>query len=374
MTDVVVVENAVGIKHPDFEPLVDRSFASMRLAIELFNRPDDQGRCEGVLILLHHAFELLLKAIIVDRSGTAHDEERGYSFGFDKCLSLTTDDYGVLSKDDRCFLSMLDNLRDSAVHYYQMVSEDILYIFAQGAVTLYDRLLCQNTSQSLKARLPARILPLSSRPPKDLHLLIDDEFQRLREALRGNELTRAKAVAALRPLIAFSVGAEDNHRRMTTCDLQSALDQLEVSDDWKVVFPSIAQLRISTEGDGILVGVKIVKEKLGAMPVVVVKPGDGIEPEGTIIVKEVNLLDKFTLGMKQMADQCGLTINKARGLIIEFKIQEDPESFRTFRIGSQLHKRYSKKALDILRAHRDEADAIWHKLKHQLSTRPRKPR
>ena len=371
---VVVKETTTGTTHPDFGPLVDRSFASMRLAIELFNRPDDQGRCEGVLIFLHHAFELLLKAIIVGRSGTAYDEERGYSFGFDKCLCLATEDYGVLSKDDRRFLSMLDNLRDSAVHYYQVVSEDVLYLFAQGAVTLFDRMLCENTSQSLKSRLPARILPLSSRPPKDLHLLIDDEFQRLREALRSKKVTRAQAVAALRPLIAFSVGAEDSHRRMTTCDLKSALDQLEVSDDWRVVFPAIAQLRVSTEGDGILVGVKIVKNRLGAMPVVVVKAGDGIEPQGTIIVKEVNLLDKFTLGMKQMADQCGLTINRARALVFEFKIQEDAEAFRTFRIGSQLHKRYSKKALDILRAHRDEADAIWLKVKHQLLTKPRKPR
>jgi hypothetical protein len=368
---VAAAKPDAGLKHPDFEPLVERSFASMRLAIELFNRPDDQGRCEGVLILLHHAFELLLKAIIVDRAGTAHDEERGYSYGFDKCLCLTTEDYAVLSKDDRRFLSMLDNLRDSAVHYYQVVSEDVLYIFAQGAVTLYDRLLCENTSQSLKARLPARILPLSSRPPKDLHLLIDDEFRRLREALRGEELTRAEAVATLRPLIAFSVGAEEQHRRMTTCDLKSALDQLEASDDWRVVFPAIAQLRVSTEGDGILVGVKIVKDQLGAMPVIVVKPGDGIAPQGTVIVKEINLLDKYTLGLKKMAKHCGLSINKARALVVEFKLQEDPEAFREFQIDSQLYKRYSRKALDILRANRDNADAIWLKLKSQLSKKPK---
>ena len=327
---VAVTETAAGVKHPDFEPLVDRSFASMRLAIELFNRPDDQGRCEGVLILLHHAFELLLKAIIVDRSGTAHDDERGYSFGFDKCLHVTTEDYRLLSKDDRRFLSMLDNLRDSAVHYYQVVSEDILYIFAQGAVTLYDRLLCENTSQSLKARLPARVLPLSSRPPKDLHLLIDDEFRRLREALRSNELTRDEAAAVLRPLIAFSVGAEDNHRRMTTCDLKSALDQLEVSDDWKVVFPAVAQLRITTEGDGILVGVKIVKDQLGAMPVMVVKSGDGIAPQGAIIVKEINLLDKFTLGLRQMADRCGLTINRRGRSSLSLNFRMTPRHFGYF--------------------------------------------
>ena len=139
-------------------------------------------------------------------------------------------------------------------------------------------------------------------------------------------------------------------------------------------FPGHSELHVSTEGDGILVGVKIVKDQPGAMPVMVVKPGDGIKPQGTIIVKEINLLDKFTLGLKQMADQCGLTINKARALVLEFNLQEDSDAFRTFRIGSQLHKRYSKKALDILRANRDQADAIWLKVKGQLSNKPKKPR
>ena len=175
-----------------------------------------------------------------------------------------------------------------------------------------------------------RVLPLSSRPPKNLHLLIDDEFRRLREALRSNELTRDEAVAVLRPLIAFSVGAEDNHRRMTTCDLKSALDQLEVSDDWKVVFPAVAQLRITTEGDGILVGVKIVKDQLGAMPVMVVKSGDGIAPEGTIIVKEINLLDKFTLGLRQMADRCGLTINRRGRSSLSLNFRMTPRHFGYF--------------------------------------------
>ena len=196
----------IGEEHPDFEPLIDRSFASVRLAIELFNKPDDQGRCEGVLIFLHHAFELLLKAVIVRQQGTAYDEERGYSFGFDKCLSAATQELGILSRDDRRFLSMLDNLRDSAVHYYQVVSEDMLYVFAQGSVGLYDRLLYESTSRSLKQRMPARVLPVSSRPPKDIELLIDADFQELRQAIRDGGRTRAEAIAALRPLMAFSMG------------------------------------------------------------------------------------------------------------------------------------------------------------------------
>jgi hypothetical protein len=104
---------------PDVGELLQRSLGSVKLAIELFNRPHDEGRPEAVLILLHHSFEMILKALIVRERGTAFDEERGYSFAFEKCLRVSEDDLGLICKDDRRFLSMLDNLRDGAIHYYQ---------------------------------------------------------------------------------------------------------------------------------------------------------------------------------------------------------------------------------------------------------------
>src|ERR1700730_9575290 len=108
--------------HPDVEPLSQRSFDSIRLAIEMFNRPYDGGRPEAVLMLLHHGFELLLKSVIVAKTGTAHDAERGFSYGFDCCLRIAAGDFTLINKDERRFLSMLDNLRDCAVHYYQLIS------------------------------------------------------------------------------------------------------------------------------------------------------------------------------------------------------------------------------------------------------------
>ena len=58
----------------DVTELKRRAVNSLVLGIELFNRPHDQGRSESVLILLHHAFEMLLKAIIKDVN--AADDER----------------------------------------------------------------------------------------------------------------------------------------------------------------------------------------------------------------------------------------------------------------------------------------------------------
>jgi hypothetical protein len=117
---------------PDVRELLQRSLGSLKLAIEVFNRPNDEGRPEAVLILLHHGFELILKTLILARTGSVFDEERGYSYSFGTCLRFAEDDLKAISKDQRRFLSMLDNLRDCAIHYYQVLSEDILYIFAQG--------------------------------------------------------------------------------------------------------------------------------------------------------------------------------------------------------------------------------------------------
>jgi hypothetical protein len=47
-----------------------RGIGSMTLAIELFNRPSEVARQHAVVILLHHAFELLLKAAILQKTGS----------------------------------------------------------------------------------------------------------------------------------------------------------------------------------------------------------------------------------------------------------------------------------------------------------------
>ncbi len=360
-------------KHPDFQQLLQRSLGSLQLAIELFNRPSEVGRCESVLMLCHHSFELILKALILDRTGTATDEGRGYSYQFDTCLRIAEEQIKVIDKNQRRFLSMLDNLRDSATHYYLIISEDQLYVFAQGSVSLYDLLLAVATSTRLVDHLPARVLPLSSRPPRDLHVLVDAEFGNLREALRGLQITPAEAMARLRPLLALAVGAEDSHRRMTTEELRKATERLRDEADWRVVFPEIANLRLSVEGEGISVVVKIVKDVLTAMPVKVLKPGDAEEPQGTPIVKEVNPLDKFTMGLKKLAGHLKLSMPRVLALVREYHIQEDPEAYRMIRVGSIEQKLYSKKALDVLRGKIDDVEEVWKRQRTSL-TRRSKPR
>lgn len=354
-------------EHPDVAALRDRALESLQLAIELFNRPTNTARASTVLMLSHHAFELLLKSIITAQTGTAIDDERGYSYGFDKCLQIAEQQLKVISKDQRKFLSMLDNLRDSAVHYYQLITEDMLYTFAQGAASLFDDLIRTATGKSLIEFLPERVLPISGHPPKDVCLLVDSEFQAIKRLVDAGTVPVQAAMAAMRPLMAFAVGGEDQHRRMTTRELEVAIENLKAAQTWQVVFPEIAKLKFSTDGEGIPIRFGVAKEGPDALPVRIIKAGDPTPTEGVIINREVNILDKFNLGLNQLAENLGVTAPKTTALVREFRIMDDPECFREIAIGGQRHRRYSKKALDILRTKACDVDAVWAKHRASLT-------
>ena len=74
-------------------------------------------------------------------------------------------------------------------------------------------------------------------------------------------------------------------------------------------------------------------------------------PEGTpgatvLAVKRVNELDYYSLGAKKLAEKVSLTVYKLLAVVWHFKIQESDEYFKVIKIGSQEHKRYSKKAYE----------------------------
>ena len=355
--------------HPDIEQLRQRALESIQLGIELFNRPHECARPETVLILLHHGFEMILKSLIVERTGSAFDEERGYSYAFDTCLRMAEEKLDLITKDHRRFLSMLDNLRDSAIHYYQEVSEQILYIFAQASVSLFNELIRKSTGKSLLEFLPSRVLPISAIPPQQLACTLDDEFDRLRELLREPGLPKQRAMAMLRPLMAFKVGGEEQHRRMTTAELEVAIENLSAADNWRVVFPEIAKVRFDSDGDGIDVGFKIVKESPEALPARVLKPGDPVPPKAVIIQKEINVFDKFNLGLYQLAAKLGISGPRTLAMIRYYELEKESEAYRAVKIGSSVYKRYSKRALDYLRDRLGTVNECWERHGRALSGR-----
>ena len=349
----------------DVAELKMRAINSLVLGIELFNRPHDRGRPEAVLILLHHAFEMLLKAIIRDRTGTIHPKEGTHTYGFDKCLDTAQHQMGLISTDERTTLSILDAHRDVAVHYYQELSEDLLYLQAQAATTLFDTLLTKGFDDHLADQIPERVLPVSTRPPTDLQLLVGRELSQIDQLLVKGRRQGAIAAARLRPLIAFAKAGRRDGARTSELDVGRAVKRRRQGDDWTVILPEVAQLRLDTTGSGISVNLRI--RKNADLAVRVAKPGDPVV--GTVIKQEVNIWDKYNMGRDDLAKKVGLSGPRTSALVFELDIQSDDECFKILRRKKSEFKGYSKKALDRIRDALDgglDVDEVWRRQRHRL--------
>lgn len=96
--------------------LLDRSQNSLVLSIELFNRPFDCGRVEGVLLCLDHAFEMVLKALVLEKTGRIRNPRETFNYGFDKCLNICQSQLSMIDEDQALILRNLNGFRDAATH------------------------------------------------------------------------------------------------------------------------------------------------------------------------------------------------------------------------------------------------------------------
>lgn len=349
----------------DVRPLLERGLDSLILSIELFNRPSETARSHSVLILLHHSFEMLLKAAILQRTGRIHDAKERYTYGFDKCLAVAAD-IGLLAGDEISTLSILDAQRDNAVHFYAEVSEEVLYIHVQSGVTLFKALLKKAFGDDLVQHIPNRVLPVSAHPPGELHLLLERELTEVDGLLSDGSRKGARAAARLRSLLAFATASRDNAQRVSARELNAAISRRRRGDEWSIILPEIAQLKLATEGAGVEVSVRI--HKSGEIPVRMALPGE--IPQGVVIKHEINPFDKYTLNLDALAEKLKLTRSRTLALVYETRIQEDDGCFRLFTLGSVRMKRYSKVALDRLRTVLDggaDVGAIWAKHRHRIA-------
>src|SRR4051794_17302899 len=117
-----------------------KAISSLRQMVTTFNGIDDDGRQGAVVRDLQHAFEMLLKAALHEKNVRVLDKKSGRSIGFDKCLRLAREHLG-LDDEDLGLLRAIDALRDDEQHWLADLNEGLLYVHAQGAVTLFDEIL-----------------------------------------------------------------------------------------------------------------------------------------------------------------------------------------------------------------------------------------
>lgn len=337
-----------------------KALSSMRTAMTAFNSPHDDGRATSVLLHLQHAFEMLLKAALSQGRAKVFDKKSGRSIGFEAAINQSCQLAGFkLTQDEAGTLRAIDALRDDEQHWFNDVSEGLLYLHARAAVTLFDELLFRAFKQRLADHLPNRVLPVSTEAPQDILALVDSEYANIAKLLTPGRRARGDARAKIRTLLALEAHVAEDIK-VSDSDVNRVEKGIKAGKTRQQVFPKLNPLAADISGEGLTVKVKIVKQT-DALPVRLVRDGDGGEVVDAAAVREVDLQKKFHWSPFDLADKLGISRPRATALREHLGIDKDPDCLHVFEFGSQRHSRYSDNALTRMREANDnqDMDAIW---------------
>jgi hypothetical protein len=332
-----------------------KALTSFITAAEAFNSPRDDGRVTKVLLHLQHAFEMLLKAALVQAGKHVFDQATGRSIGFERCIGLAMSDVEIkLSESDAGTLRAIDAMRDDEQHWFNEVAEQILYLHVRAGVTLFDDILQRVFGERLARLFPVRVLPISADPPQDLALLLDDEYTQIKELLRPGRRARHEARARIRTLLAMEAHIEPE-TRVSDKDVDRVEKGIRGGDPRDKVFPRLSDVSTAVDGEGITVTVHFTKKE-GAP---VRYTADDSTPAAAI--RQIDLQNKFHRSPAELASAVGLSGPRAVALRRHLGIDDDESCRHDFQFGSTRHPRYSDNALTKMREavrHLD-MEAIW---------------
>ena len=243
--------------------LRDKALDALILAIEHFNRPYDRGRAQAVLILLDHSFEMLLKSAILHRGGRIREKRAKNTLGFEACVqqALNTGAMKFLSDEQALTLQMVNALRDAEQHYLLDIPEQQLYVATKSAVTLFADILQSVFGEALASFLPDRVLPITTDPPKDLDVLIEDEVKFIRSLLRPGKRRVFEARARMRSLAVIESTLRGERVQPSDGELSELLERVKSGEAATNIFPGINALIFSVEGEGIPVSLRLTKKE-----------------------------------------------------------------------------------------------------------------
>lgn len=349
--------------------LLAKARDSLVLSIELFNRPNDRGRVSSTLIQLDHAFEMLLKAAILHRGGRIREKRAKETIGFDACVRRALSDGRIkfLTDEQALVLQTINGLRDAAQHHLLDISEGQLYVHVQSGVTLCRDLLRSVFKQELVTHLPTRVLPVSTSPPTTLATLFESEVDQIKKLLRPGKRRQIEAMARLRPLAILDATIQGEKGQPSDADLRRIGKEVVSGKSWADAFKGASAIEIAAEGAGPSLSLRLSKKE--GIPIQLV--AEGTPGASVVAVKRVNELDYYSLGAKQLAEKLRTSMPKALAAVAHCDVRNRPDCYKEFKLGSQLHKRYSPKALDMIReALKNESlDSIWQRRRDGGCTR-----
>lgn len=343
-----------------------KATSSLVLAVEHFNALNDRGRTDVVLMLFDHAFEMLLKAAIVQRGGSIRNPGEKNTIGFDACVRRAFSDGKVkfLTEEQALTLQTINGLRDAAQHHLVELSEGHLYLHAQTGITLFRDLLHGVFSEELSSILPARTLPISTVAQLDPIALFVEEMEEVKRLLRPHRRRTTEAEARLRPLAILDGTIRGEKLQPGSGELLQLGRRIGEGEPFEGLFPGISAVAFMAEGTGPTFSLRLTKRE--GIPVQLVP--EGTADASVVGVKRVNELDFYSLGHKDLAAKLGLSPNRTTAIIWDQKIQNSADYFREIKIGSAKFKRYSPRALRYMEEAIETGgiEAMWQRYQDHL--------
>jgi hypothetical protein len=245
-------------------------------------------------------------------------------------------------------------MRDDEQHWFNIVPEQLLYLHARAGVTLFDELLQRVFVEHLADHLPARVLPLSVDPPRDLDVVLNEEYTQIASLLQPGRRARHEVRARLRTLLAMEAHV-DPDARVSDKDVTRVERGIRDRNPRDQVFPRLGEVATAIDGDGVNLTVHFTK-KQGA-PVRYVS--DESAPAAGI--REVDLLKKYHRSAKELADDLKITVSRSTALRRHLGMEKDGPYSHLFELGAVKQRRYSDNAYRLMREALDTVDmeAVW---------------
>ncbi len=238
------------------------------------------------------------------------------------------------------------------------------------SITIFNSIFEEFFNERLADFIPKRVLPVSTSPPKNMITFIDSEYSQIRELLNPQKRRQADACCRLRHLMILESSLSGHPRQPNERESNKIIRRLKQGESWQSIFPSIAAVHLTTISNGPTVSIRFTRNPTAA-PVQVVREGMSGFEDATVI-REVNLLERFSITPTNLANQLGLTSPKTRALIKYINLQEDSECYHEFRMGrTSLYKRYSPKALEKLQEALNSLDIenVWQQYRSRRTNR-----
>lgn len=339
--------------------LRQKAIDGLVLSIEHFNRPWDQGRVQSVLILLDHAFEMLLKSAILHKGGKIRKSHDKQTIGFSRSVHIGHTDANIkfLTEQQVFVLLTINGQRNAVQHYLIDISEHQLYFYAQAGVTLFQDVHDNIFGQELVLELPERVLPISTTAPRDLIALFENEVEEIKHILTPGTRKEMNAIMKTRSLAILENSANGTYEQPTDHEIRKICKRLSNGEKWTKVFPGVASISVAENSSGPTLSLRLTKKE--GIPVQIRHENE--ETGIPIVVRRVNELDYYSLGATGLAKKVGITVPKLTAVVKHLNLRNNPKYFKQISVGRTVHSRYSQEAISIIKdtLEQESIDDIW---------------